>query len=91
MTEKPLLGVERLESPARRHFALEQHFRTNCDICVAADTLPADETPSGDIETEIVLQSDRVPAEVCTAVGRAGLAIGNAGRKGLDHIVVVIR
>jgi hypothetical protein len=62
-----------------------------CDICVAVNTLPADETPSGDIETEIVLQSDRVPAEVCTAVGRAGLAIGNAGRKGLDHIVVVVR
>jgi len=91
MTEKPLLGVERLESPARRHFALEQHFRTNCDICVAADTLPADETPSGEVETELVLQSDRVPGAVLRAVGRAGLAIDNVARKGLDHIVVVVR
>jgi len=61
------------------------------DICVAADTLPAEETPSGDIETELVLQADRVPAEVCQAVGRAGLSIDNVGRQGLDHIVVVIR
>jgi len=61
------------------------------DICVAADTLPAAETPSGDVETELVLQSDRVPPTICSAVGRAGLAIDNVGRQGLDHIVVVIR
>jgi hypothetical protein len=61
------------------------------DICVAVDTLPAEETPSGDIETELVLQTDRVPPAICSAVGRAGLSIDNVGRKGLDHIVVVVR
>jgi hypothetical protein len=63
----------------------------DCDICVAVNTLPADETPSGDIETELVLQADRVPPTICSAVGRAGLSIDNVGRKGLDHIVVVVR
>jgi len=61
------------------------------DICVAVDTLPADETPSGDVETELVLQADRVPATICSAVGRAGLAIDNVGRQGLDHTIVVVR
>jgi len=57
------------------------------DICVAVDTLQC----AGHVETELVLQADRVPPTICSAVGRAGLSIDNVGRKGLDHIVVVVR
>lgn len=58
---------------------------------VATDTLPAAHTPTGDVESEVVLRADRVPASVCASIADAQLAIASVDRQGPDHTVVRVR
>jgi hypothetical protein len=72
------------------HRGLAHHVEARASV-VAIDTLPAEQTPSGDVETELVLRADRVPAPVCRAVADAQLAIASVARQGPDHTVVRVR
>ena len=78
---------------AELHAAHRQltHAVTGRPSVVATDTLPAGATPSGDVETELVLRAARVPAPVCRAVADARLAVASVARQGPDHTVVRVR